>query len=364
MWKDFFNFSKRERITIIALTLLIILVQLLIWTKDSWVKFLPENMEKKYEEKKELEAFRDSVTAQKPTYATKQRSYKSSQTPVPLKRVPFNPNTADSMTLRGLGLRAYVVKNILNYRRKGGSFRKPADFSRIYGLEPDVFAELEPFIQMEGQNAGDGKMVQGANAFNRTAAASDFRNNLPTDKIAPASTNKTIDTDKQGVSTNKPNETDKQNMSSNKPTEAPAASCTASTASLCPTFDLNTADTSLLQQLKGVGSFTANRISRYRNQLGGFYSLSQLSEIKGLYPETLARLQSMMKIDPSRIQTLDVNKASLEKLRAHPYLSFYQAKVIVELRKARGKVLSIEALKTFKEFTTEDLERLKWYLRF
>jgi len=351
MWKDFFNFSKRERITIIALTLLIILVQLLIWTKDSWVRFLPSTMEQKYLQKKELEAFRDSVTAQKPTYASKQRSYKEKPTSLPVKLVPFNPNTADSMTLRGLGLRAYVVKNILNYRRKGGSFRKSADFSRIYGLEPNVFAQLEPFIQIKGQKSSEGTIVKGADAFESTSNGIDLKNNLQTSKTAQSATEK-----QDG--------TDKPDGTSNKPTELTAAHYAASTASVNPTFDLNTADTTLLQQLKGVGSFTANRIARYRNQLGGFYSMSQLSEIKGLYPETLTRLQSMLKIDPSRIQTLNVNKASLEKLRAHPYISFYQAKVIVELRKARGSLRLLDELKAFKEFTAEDLERLKWYLDF
>ena len=314
MWKDFFNFSKRERVTIFALTLLIITVQVLIWTKDSWAKFLPKEMEQKYLQKKELEAYRDSVTARKPTYASKQRSYEKK---APVRLVSFNPNTADSMTLRSLGLRSYVVKNILNYRRKGGQFRKPADFARIYGLEPDVFAKLEPYIQMD---------VQGNSVTVNT------QREMPS---AVATTEKPIE---EMVTVQQP--------------------------SIPENFDLNTADTSMLQQLKGIGSYTANRIARYRSQLGGFYSMSQLSEIKGLYPETLARLQSMLKIDPSRINTLNVNKLSLEKLRAHPYLNFYQAKVIVELRRAKGSLHSLDELTAFSEFKPEDLERLKWYLSF
>jgi DNA uptake protein ComE-like DNA-binding protein len=210
-----------------------------------------------------------------------------------------------------------VVKNILNYRRKGGQFRKPADFARIYGLEPDVFAKLEPYIQMD---------VQGNSVTVNT------QREMPS---AVATTEKPIE---EMVTVQQP--------------------------SIPENFDLNTADTSMLQQLKGIGSYTANRIARYRSQLGGFYSMSQLSEIKGLYPETLARLQSMLKIDPSRINTLNVNKLSLEKLRAHPYLNFYQAKVIVELRRAKGSLHSLDELTAFSEFKPEDLERLKWYLSF
>ncbi len=352
MWKDFFNFSKRERFTIIALTFLIILIQLLIWTKDSWVKFLPENVEKKYVQKKALDAYRDSVTAQKPSYASQKRFYSKKPTAVPVKLVPFNPNKADSMTLRGLGLRAYVVKNILNYRRKGGSFRKSADFARIYGLEPNVFSQLEPFIQLEGKNGNLGTTVQNASALNGASGSTDFKNGNPN---AQKITNAPVTTENQAVSGDRSSELNPAQASS-KASELPDR--------INSNFDLNTADTTLLQQLKGVGSFTANRIARYRNQLGGFYSMTQLSEIKGLYPETLVRLQSMLKIDPSCIKTLNVNKASLEKLKAHPYLSFYQAKVIVELRKARGSLRSLDELKAFKEFSTADLERLKWYLAF
>jgi len=350
MWKDFFNFSKRERVTIIALTFLIILVQLMIWTKDSWVRFLPENVEQKYRQKKELEAYRDSVTAQKPMYATKGRTYKEKQPSVPVKLIPFNPNTADSLKLCGLGLRSYVVKNILNYRRKGGQFRKSADFARIYGLDPEAFAKLEPFIQIDGQNGSDGATALGAGAVISTAGVINTKksedNSFPqTNKVGQATTENKI-------------------VAGKKSTEQAAVKSSESQGSGSPNFDLNSADTSMLLQLKGVGSYTANRIASYRNQLGGFYSMTQLSEVKGLYPETLARLQSMLKINPDRINTLNVNKASLEKLKAHPYLSFYQAKVIVELRKARGKISSIDELKTFKEFTPVDLERLKWYLDF
>lgn len=329
MWKDFFNFSKRERITIIALTFLIIIVQLLIWTKDSWVKFMPASMEQKYLQKKDLEAHRDSISASKPTYAAKQRSYDKKRTDVPLSLVSFNPNTADSMTLRKLGLRSYVVKNILNYRRKGGQFRKSSDFAKIYGMEPTVFASLEPLIKLETAEMVSKIARSGTESMNVTS--------VPMPSAARAELTSASQPNLQGDSQQ---------------------------ASAPQSFELNTADTALLQQLKGIGSFSANRIARYRKELGGFYSLTQLSEIKGLYPETLARLLSMTKIDPTHINTLNVNKVSLEKLRAHPYLTFYQAKVIVELRKSRGQLHSIEELSAFKEFTSEDLERLKWYLSF
>lgn len=324
MWKEFFSFNKRERVTLVALTLLIVIVQILIWTKDAWVRFLPADLEHRYQQQKALVHYRDSMATAKPYQNYGKVSTNKTFTAEPVVRAPFNPNTADSTTLRRLGLRAYVVKNILQYRRKGGTFRKPADLARIYGLEPALFAELEPLIRMKEEDANVQERGKAEPSASQVAATR-------SDVAQPLATSE------------------------------PALQATAGDRQ---TFDLNTADTTLLQQLKGVGSYTANRIARYRNQLGGFYSMSQLAEVKGLYPETLTRLKAMLQIDPERIRKLDANSASLEKLRAHPYLSFYQAKVIIELRKARGKINALEELKDFKEFAPEDLERLKWYLKF
>ena len=76
----------------------------------------------------------------------------------------------------------------------------------------------------------------------------------------------------------------------------------------------------------------------------------------------LETLTKTVSVNPDKIIKININKASLEKLKAHPYLDFYQAKVIVELRKNRKYIRSLTELSTFKEFTATDLERLKWYL--
>jgi DNA uptake protein ComE-like DNA-binding protein len=323
MWKDFFYFSKGERLAIVTLTIIILLVQIILWTSDYWMPFLPEELTKEKARRKELQAFQDSFSqksgGRSVGYSGKKYTGYHSQS---VRLTDFNPNTADSVTFVRLGLRPYVAKNILKYRRKGGVFHKPEDFGRIYGIESKQFETLKPYIKL-GTEGGSEKKY--ANSYDDASATT------------PASSSK---------------------LSSDKA----ASSAQGSTG--YNGMELNTADTSILQQLKGVGSATAGRIARYRNQLGGFYSMKQLGEVKGLYPETLARLQSMLQIDPSKINRINANNASLEKLRAHPYLSFYQAKVIVELRKARKGIRSIDELADFKEFTADDLERLKWYLVF
>jgi DNA uptake protein ComE-like DNA-binding protein len=322
MWKDFFSFNKRERITLMTLTIAIVVVQLFIWTKDTWVRWLPKPLEQRYDDRKLLIARQDSVTRKTVTIPAWVEQRRTSQKRN-LQRIPFNPNTVDSATLSRFGVRSYVIKNWMNYRRKGGRFRKDADLARIYGLQPAVYEELKPWIRLETAESGS--------------------------------------VEKKG-SAGQPAPTDAQRTEMVKPMDA--APIEPISASLPVGFELNSSDTSRLKQIKGVGSSTAYRIERYRNQLGGFYTLSQLAEIKGIYPETLARLQEIMTVDPNRIRRIDANRASLEKLQAHPYLSFYQAKVIVELRKAKGNIRSVQELQPYQEFTTEDLERLRWYLSF
>ncbi len=61
----------------------------------------------------------------------------------------FDPNTADSIQFARLGILPRQIHNIYKYRAKGGRFRKPSDFSRIYGLSKEKYEELEPYIKIE-----------------------------------------------------------------------------------------------------------------------------------------------------------------------------------------------------------------------
>ena len=124
--------------------------------------------------------------------------------------------------------------------------------------------------------------------------------------------------------------------------------------------DVNSADTTELKKIPGIGSGIAGSIVRYRERLGGFYALSQLEEVKHVTPELL----DWFKLEHDSIQKLKINKAGLDKLRAHPYLTFYQAKVIVEHRRKKGPIKSLSQLALYEEFTEKDLERLSAYISF
>lgn len=58
----------------------------------------------------------------------------------------FNPNTVSLEELCRLGFSEKQAQSILNYREKGGRFRRKADFAKSYVVADSVFERLEPFI--------------------------------------------------------------------------------------------------------------------------------------------------------------------------------------------------------------------------
>ncbi len=123
---------------------------------------------------------------------------------------------------------------------------------------------------------------------------------------------------------------------------------------------LNVADTNELKKVPGIGSFFAREIVRYRSRLGGFYSEKQLNEIENFPSEALPYLQ----INPNNIQPLHINQLSLNQLKRHPYFNFYKARAIIDYRRIKGAIKSIDELQQLKEFSQQDIERLKPYIAF
>lgn len=215
----------------------------------------------------------------------------------------FDPNKLDSIGFITLGIKPFVVKNIISYRKKGGKFSKRDDFSRIYGLSAHDFARLSPYIRIE------------------------------------------------------PLHTTLPQLAEHKPDSLRIAKPDTLVV------ELNTADTTELKLLKGIGSYFARQIINYRNTLGGYYSINQLLEIKNFKPETFERIKHNLRIDESKIKKINVNWATAERLNRHPYLNFYQSKAIFELRK-KQKFQNINNLRQITELSEEDLKRIEPYLEF
>jgi DNA uptake protein ComE-like DNA-binding protein len=128
--------------------------------------------------------------------------------------------------------------------------------------------------------------------------------------------------------------------------------------------ELNMADTTVLKKVPGIGSAYARRIVNYRNLLGGYYSVMQLSEVYGIDEDRYNALASWFTADPSLISKLSVNELSQDSLRRHPYINYNQAKIIIQLRQRNGKLTGWENLQLLNEFADYDKIRLQHYLSF
>lgn len=211
----------------------------------------------------------------------------------------FDPNTIDEEALSRMGLSNRIVSNIIRYRNNGGQFRIKKDLSKIYGLDGKLFLKLEPFIELPDAV---------------------YKKSEYTPKAMPS--------------------------------EQPKVTL----------IDINQADTTELKQIRGVGSVLSKRIITFRDRLGGFHNIGQLSEVYGLKDSVVLKLQERFYVgDSIRITKLDLLKSSVEELRNHPYINYRLSNLIVAYRK-QHKVTSLNQIRDIKIITDSIYKKIQPYL--
>ena len=128
--------------------------------------------------------------------------------------------------------------------------------------------------------------------------------------------------------------------------------------------ELNSADTTTLQLLHGIGPTYARRIVRYRDRLGGFSSTRQLLEVYGFTPELLDHVSPHLRLDTHNIQKINVNTMTLKQLIKHPYMEYYLARDLVKLRSRGVTFSSPDDLRALPSCTDTTLNKLQPYLEF
>jgi DNA uptake protein ComE-like DNA-binding protein len=113
-------------------------------------------------------------------------------------------------------------------------------------------------------------------------------------------------------------------------------------------LELNTCDSLELVALPKIGPYMAHKILQYRSQLGGFYSLEQLTEIFGFQEDWLFDLEPRLRVDPSLRVKVDVNQVSFEQLKKHPYFKITLSRAIVQYRAQHGAYAALSDLKKIK----------------
>ncbi len=220
-WKDYFSFSKKERIGVAVLLSIILICFILPY-------FIHSNTGKpviKEALEMQLQALQDSNNTTNSYALNKYSNQKSVGTNVIKQLSNFDPNTIDYDGLIKLGLNGKIAHTIINYRNKGGKFYKPDDIKKIYGLNEDQAKELIPYIRISSTQKG--------NKYNEP-----FKE-------------KTKNYPKQITKKIKP-------------------------------IDINSATAEEWKSLPGIGDVLSNRIVKFRSKLHGFSSVQDVKRTYGL----------------------------------------------------------------------------------
>ena len=161
--------------------------------------------------------------------------------------------------------------------------------------------------------------------------------------------------------------TERQSFSQSPSTENTRSSYTpfpkAEKLAAGETIPLNSIDTAEWKKVPGIGSSFASRIVKYQSLLGGFVSVDQLREVYGIDNEMFSRISPYVQEDEN-FKKIQVNKLEFKELLSHPYLNYKQVQAIMNLRKKKGNITSMNELAMLDEFTSDDIFRVEPYLEF
>ncbi len=127
--------------------------------------------------------------------------------------------------------------------------------------------------------------------------------------------------------------------------------------------NLNSADTTELKSLPGIGSFFARNIVEYREELGGYVEINQLLEVYAFDSSRLETITSYINIDSISLRKINVNTDDFKIILRHPYIEYEDVKKIVNHREKRGFIKNWEEY--LKVVGRNDVDgKLRWYLVF
>lgn len=238
----------------------------------------------------------------------------------------FDPNTADSTQFLRLGLQPWQVRNIYKYRARGGVYQCKEDFAFVYGLTVKDYRRLEPYIRIGADYLPASSLAE-VQQKRRSVYGGRHRN---------------------------------ENTSDTENTENSEKKAYTPKIRIGEYIEVNTADTTELMKIPGIGSYYARQIVRYRNQLGGYVAREQLLEIDNFPEEAIKYVE----INEDDVQKLRINQLTIAQLKRHPYINYYQARAISDYRRLHGRIQSMSELKLMKEFSSSDIERIIPYVEY
>jgi competence ComEA-like helix-hairpin-helix protein len=308
-WKnfvtDYLNFSRRERIAAIVIVVLIFfiwlsprLLQKFRSTESNSARSLLASIKKLDSLKSRNEKNKRKEDEDEPDYTAVEKAPE----PYSPALFYFDPNLATNEEWKKLGLGEKTIRIIKNYLAHGGHFKNAEDLKKIYGLNKDQYSRLEPYVKIQ---------INEVNAYFKTAE------------------------------------------SPKPPFEKKLSKFS---------IDINLADTTEFISLPGIGSKLAARIVNFRDKLGGFYSVDQVGETYGLPDSTFQKIKTSLFLADVSVKMININSATKDELKLHPYIRWVIANAIVEYRNQHGNFSSPDDLKKISVITDDVFEKIKRYL--
>lgn len=122
--------------------------------------------------------------------------------------------------------------------------------------------------------------------------------------------------------------------------------------------EINSADTSQLKRIQGIGSVYSNRIVKFRKRLGGFVDIEQIAAVYGLNENMVDSIKKYFTLDLSKVKKISLEDANSYELRRYPFLS---EKIIDEYLEFRTK-RSTESVDSLTNFFKKRLNKYDFYL--
>ncbi len=350
MWKDFFYYTRSERRGIVMLILLILILLVLrfsmpFWAVNSKLSFSDEEFVVRVQElNEELKSL--NADQSKDSFFV------------------FNPNIVSAEELKLLGFSNYQAKSLIGYRNKIGLFNSKDDLLRVYGIDSVFFVKYVNYIKLppkdvRSQSLSKDKIKEVWINFNRLDTLFYFdyiSSSLYKEKIAELLATRYVN--KKLTSSVVRRMSDDRLFLWLKENSVKKQSSYRYTRK---SIEINSADTTQFKQLIGIGSVLSKRIVKYRNLLGGFYTIEQIKEVYGVSQEVYEENKEVLVVDSCVVRKMQLEKVTVKQLEKHPYLNRTQAKELFNL--ARKKLhVSTGDLQRLVSISNHDLEKLRHYI--
>ena len=357
--KEYFNFSKREQngmLVLFAILLVLIGANIFVTVHKSNQKV----------DFSDFETEIDSFLVYQQTHFDDSELF------------AFDPNTASREDLLRLGLSPKSVNGIMNYREKGYKFYKPEDITRVRTLKPEEYEVIKVYIVIERQqynnnySRNDYRYEYRDNDNAQPTELFDFDPNTATkDELErlgfkPWQAENIIKYRSKGGRFKQPSDITKIHGVDAEFAERLIPYIKIESKSQTASYDIlvniNTANASDFQKLKGIGEAYSKRIVAYREKLGGFISIEQLREVYGMTDELYNSILANLEIKGEPIQTININTADFKTLVSHPYIDKKIANAILNYRDFAKTIKSTDELVKQKALSQSEYDKISKYI--